>query len=169
VPIGIASQAGYGVVVAGLIAAVLSYVTGDHSQAQLGSIVSASVAVFSLAITQIGRYVQANSQIRANGELQKAAAAVTPVWHGLEQLDPNARAQLDMLVRQAIQGELSKLQVPADVEADVEDRLLPTTGETDQLLPTASEEAADQPPTPSAAADSATTAAPSAASPAGAR
>jgi hypothetical protein len=140
VPVGAASIAGYGVVVAGLIGAVLSYVTGDHSQAQLGSIVSASVALISLVITQIGRYVQANSQIRANGELQKAVAAATPAWHTLEQLDPNAKAQLDALVEQALRQELDKVHVPANLG----------TGAHGRQLPTRAEEAAQQPPPPQA-------------------
>src|SRR5262249_8713138 len=87
VPIGLATQAGYGVAIAGLVGAVVAYATGDHSQAQLGSIVSGSIAVISLVVTQIGRYVQANTQIKANRELVDAYSQVTGAVQVIERAD----------------------------------------------------------------------------------
>src|SRR5579863_3999994 len=135
VPVGVTSQAGYGVTIAALVAAVLAYLLGDHSQAQLGSIVGASVAVISLVATQIGRYVQANSQLKADAGWFRNAE--TTVVHTIDKFDPQAQQQIMGLVRVAIKDELGNQ--PAPVQTVVTDL-------ADQVLPTADEEAAEQPP-----------------------
>ena len=96
--------------VAGLIAAVLAYVSGDHSQAQLGSIVGASVGLLSLLITQIGRYVQANSQIKANVELKKLEHDAVSIVGLVKTDDPEAVAQLQAIVRAALQDAINELR-----------------------------------------------------------
>jgi hypothetical protein len=137
VPIGLASKTGYSVAIAGLIAAVLAYVSGDHSQAQLGSIVGASVGLLSLLITQVGRYVQANSSIKANVELKKLEHGAVSVVGLVKTDDPQAVAQLRAIVRGALQDAINDL--PAG------DRTLAGNVEN-ILLPTGQEEAASPPP-----------------------
>lgn len=137
VPVGLASKTGYGVALAGLVGAVLAYLTGDHSQSQLGSIVSASVGVISLAMTQIGRYVQANSQINAYAQIHRVYAEGGTVVRTIEHYDPNASSQVDLLVRDAVREEIGRLHgVPQQAATDLQSILLPTHDE----------EAADQPP-----------------------
>lgn len=141
VPIGLASKTGYGVALAGLIGAVLAYLTGDHSQAQLGSIVSATVAAISLVVTQIGRYVQANSQIKSNAELSRLYADSRTAIKTVEQYDPAAMAQVETIVRNVLKDEIARLPATArTVATDLEN----------MLLPTPEEEAAHQPPSASA-------------------
>jgi membrane protein implicated in regulation of membrane protease activity len=135
VPVGVTSKAGYGVTITALVGAVLAYLLGDHSQAELGSIVAASVAVISLVATQVGRYVQANSQLKADANRLQTDA--TTVVHTINQFDPQAQQQLMGLVRVAVKDELANLPAPTQtVVTDLEG----------QLLPTADEEAAAQPP-----------------------
>ena len=137
VPVGLATKTGYSVAVAGLIAAVLAYVSGDHSQAQLGSIVGASVGLLSLAITQIGRYVQANSQIKANVELKKLEHDAVSIVGLVKTDDPEAVAQLQAIVRAALQDAINEL--PAGTR--------PVAGDIENiLLPSGQEEAAAPPP-----------------------
>jgi hypothetical protein len=130
VPVGVATQTGYAVAVAGLIAAILAYATGDHSQAQLGSIIGGAIGLISLTITQIGRYVQANSQIKANVELKRVEVQALSVGRLVQADDPNAVAQLHSLVRSVLQEEIR--QLPAGtrtVATDVENSLLPSPQE----------------------------------------
>jgi hypothetical protein len=137
VPVGLATKTGYSVAIAGLIAAVLAYVSGDHSQAQLGSIVGASVGVVSLLITQVGRYVQANSSIKANVELKKLEHDAVSIVGLVKTDDPEAVAQLRTIVRGALQDVINEL--PAG------DR--PVAGDIENiLLPSGQEEAASPPP-----------------------
>jgi hypothetical protein len=143
VPVGLATKTGYSVAIAGLIAAVLAYVSGDHSQAQLGSIVGASVGLLSLLITQIGRYVQANSSIKANVELKKLEQGAVSVVGLVKTDDPQAVAQLRAIVRGALQDAINEL--PAS------DRPLATNVEN-ILLPSGQEEAAAPPPPAGSAA-----------------
>src|SRR3984885_4268426 len=125
VPVGLATKTGYSVAVAGLIAAVLAYVSGDHSQAQLGSIVGASVGLLSLVITQIGRYVQANSQITANVELKKLEHDTVSITGLVKTDDPEAVAQLQAIVRAALQDAINELPAGTrPVAGDIENILL---------------------------------------------
>jgi hypothetical protein len=184
VPVGVASKTGYAVAATGLIGAVLAYLTGDHSQAQLGSILSASVGAISLAVTQIGRYVQANSQIHANAELSRQFGQGAAFVRTIEQYDPGALAQVEALVRGAVRDEIARLSgtaaavatdpKPATVTSGSEspteatdpepatgpggsDGPTEATNALDMLLlPTEEEEAAQQPP--AAAADAPPTA-----------
>lgn len=65
VSVGLATVAGYGVTIAGFAAAVAAYVTGDHSQQVLGTIIGGAVAGLAFVVTQIGRYGQAKAAIPA--------------------------------------------------------------------------------------------------------
>jgi hypothetical protein len=144
VPVGIATQAGYGVAIAGLVGAVAAYVTGDHSQAQLGAIVSGSIGVLSLVVTQIGRYVQANTQIKANRWALDAYHEAAGTVQVVEHTDPQITYQIAALVRAAVDERLKGLpEVPRAVVGDVEQDLLPSEQD---LLPSEQEEAATQPP-----------------------
>jgi hypothetical protein len=145
VPVGVASKTGYGVAAAGLIGALVAYLTGDHSQAQLGSIVGAAVGLISLAMTQIGRYVQANTLLKTNPQFGNLYAQGAAVLGTIEHYDPNALPQVDALVRKVVSEEIGKLPSGS--------RTLATDAES-ILLPTPEEEAAQQPPSlPSAGAD----------------
>jgi hypothetical protein len=104
-----ASKTGYGVALAGFLGAVIAYATGDHSQAQLGSILSASVGLISLAVTQVGRYVQANTQIRADADLKRLLSEGTNVVHTIDHYDPGAIAELEAIVRSAVHDEVARL------------------------------------------------------------
>jgi hypothetical protein len=165
-----ASKTGYGVALAGFLGAVIAYLTGDHSQAQLGSILSASVGLISLAVTQVGRYVQANTQIRADADLQRLMSESANVVHTIDRYDPGAVAQLEVMVRNAVHDEVSRLaggsgtvagEVAGEVVDDVAGEVLghPAGSEVaapvaspaldraaHPLLPTPEEEAAQQPP-----------------------
>jgi hypothetical protein len=135
VPVGVASKTGYGVAAAGLIGALVAYLTGDHSQAQLGSIVGAAV----------GRYVQANTLLKTNPQFGNLYAQGAAVLGTIEHYDPNALPQVDALVRKVVSEEIGKLPSGS--------RTLATDAES-ILLPTPEEEAAQQPPSlPSAGAD----------------
>lgn len=137
VPVGIATQAGYGVAIAGLVGAVAAYVTGDHSQAQLGTIVSGSIAVLSLVVTQIGRYVQANTQLKANRWLLDAYHEQARAVQVIDRTDPQVTYQIAALVRAVVDERLKGLpEVPREVVGDLEQ----------DLLPSEQEEAATQPP-----------------------
>lgn len=144
VPVGVATTTGYGVALAGLIGAVLAYATGDHSQAQLGSIVGAAVGLISLTITQIGRYVQANSQIKANVELKRLETQAGAVLSTVQHDDPQATAQLEAIVRGVLRDEINRL--PGTTTQTV------ATDVANILLPTPEEEAEMQPPAPGALA-----------------
>ena len=137
VPVGIATQAGYGVAIAGLLGAVAAYVTGDHSQAQLGAIVSGSIGVLSLVVTQIGRYVQANTQIKANRLLLDAYHEAAGTVQVIDRTDPQVTYQIAALVRAVVDERLKGLpEVPREAAGDLEQ----------DLLPSEHEEAAAQPP-----------------------
>jgi hypothetical protein len=138
VPVGVASYTGYGVAIAGLIGAVLAYVTGDQSQAQLGSIVGATVGLISLAVTQIGRYVQANSQIKTSVEMKRLEAEGKSMLGALERSDPQAIAQLEEVVRGVLRDEINRL--PGGTAQAV------ATDVANIVLPSPEEEAAAQPP-----------------------
>lgn len=140
VPVGVASMTGYGVAAAGLIGAVLAYLTGDHSQAQLGSITGAAIGLISLALTQIGRYVQANTMLKTNPQLGNLYSQGAAVLGTIEQYDPNVVSQVEALARKAISDELAKVpSAPPMVGTSATDA-------ENILLPTAEEEAAQQPP-----------------------
>ncbi len=137
VPVGKTTVAGYGVAVAGLVGAVLAYVTGDHSQAQLGAIASGSIGVLSLLVTQIGRYVQANTQIKANRWLLDAYHEASGTVQVIDRTDPQVTYQIAALVRAVVDERLKDLPaVPHEVVGDLEQ----------DLLPSEQEEAATQPP-----------------------
>jgi hypothetical protein len=137
VPVGKTTVAGYGVALAGLVGAVLAYVTGDHSQAQLGAIASGSIGVLSLLVTQIGRYVQANTQIKANRWLIDAYHDAAGTVQVIDRTDPQVTYQIAALVRAVVDERLKDLPaVPQEVLGDVEQ----------DLLPSEQEEAATQPP-----------------------
>lgn len=148
---GIASKTGYGVALAGLICAVIAYATGDHSQATLGSIISASVGLISLAITQIGRYVQANSQIKHDALLQQLVSQGRTAVTTIQQYDPRALAEIEDVVRAAVKAEIARLPAPEAAVAGevVDDASEELAGHAPNLaLPTPEEEAAQQPPAP---------------------
>jgi len=65
VPVGVSTVSGYGLTVIAFAAAVVAYLTGDHSQQTVGTIAAGGVAALAFAITQIGRYVQAKAAIYA--------------------------------------------------------------------------------------------------------
>jgi hypothetical protein len=139
VPVGVATKTGYSVTVAALVAAILSYVTGDHSQAELGSIVGAAVGLISLAITQIGRYVQANSQIKATIDLRRVEAAAAQIVAEVKRVDPQAPAQVEAIVRDVLAQEIGRLPVEDQtIVRDVENILLPSAEEEAAAQPAAS-------------------------------
>jgi hypothetical protein len=117
---------------------VLAYVTGDHSQAQLGAIVGAAVGLISLTITQIGRYVQANSQIKNNVELKRLENEAKGGLMAFEHNNPEAVAQLEAVVRGEVRDEINRL--PGGTEQTVARDVV------NMLLPSLEEEAAAQPP-----------------------
>lgn len=59
VPVGVSSAAGYTVTLATFAAAVVAYLSGDHSQGNLVVIALGIFSAISFLTTQVGRYKQA--------------------------------------------------------------------------------------------------------------
>lgn len=64
---GAASLTGYGVSAAGIVAMLLAYIFPDGDEQQLGVIAAGVVALVSLVVTNVGRYLQAREKIRQQG------------------------------------------------------------------------------------------------------
>lgn len=65
--VGIATKLGITLVPAGVAAAVLAFIFGDHSQQTLGTIAGGLGAVVPAIVLMIGRYSQANNAIKTQG------------------------------------------------------------------------------------------------------
>lgn len=74
VPVGVTSLAGYSTSVVTAAGAVAGWLTGDHSRDNLVVILLGAYSALSLAVTQVGRYLQAK-------ELAKKAPVVVAPAH----------------------------------------------------------------------------------------
>jgi hypothetical protein len=72
VPVGLTTKAGYTVSFLAFVAAIVAFVSGDHSDQTLGTIVAGAIGLVSLAATQLGRYVQAHTSIKAQAVITEA-------------------------------------------------------------------------------------------------
>jgi hypothetical protein len=65
VPVGPTTVAGYSVTAVAFAAAVTAYLTGDHSQQTLGTILAGVLGGLAFLSTQAGRFVQAHHLAKA--------------------------------------------------------------------------------------------------------
>ena len=128
---GSASIAGYGTAVSAFAVALLAYLTGDKSAQNTNSLVIAGIGMVALGVTQIGRYVQANTV------LKKGLSTVEGVVDPVLKTDPSLLATIEGTVRKVVSEEVAKIK-PGEVQTISTDAL-------NDLLPTADEEAAAQP------------------------
>lgn len=63
VSVGITSAVGYALSLTGFGAAIVAYLTGDHSADNVNVIVTGGIAVLAYVVTSIGRYLQAKALI----------------------------------------------------------------------------------------------------------
>lgn len=70
VPTGPATKVGYGTAVLSALVAVLAYLFPEGDEQTLGVIAAGLIALVSLVVTQIGRFAQANAQIKAQAPLE---------------------------------------------------------------------------------------------------
>lgn len=65
VPVGKTTVAGWGTTATAAVLALVAFLSGDHSEQTLGTVVAGTLAVVSFAVTQLGRYWQARELARA--------------------------------------------------------------------------------------------------------
>lgn len=64
VSVGITSAVGYALTLTGFGAAIVAYLTGDHSADNINVIVSGAIATLAYVVTSLGRYLQAQALIK---------------------------------------------------------------------------------------------------------
>jgi hypothetical protein len=133
VPVGPTTVAGYSVTAVAFAAAVLAYLTGDHSQQTLGTILAGVLAGLAFLSTQAGRFVQAHhlakqaalvSRTLAGSVLTPTTTTNVPVTSPLTTPDEQEPGDPDVLAHLPVadpaqvppdQGDAGRADVPPDV------------------------------------------------------
>lgn len=95
VPVGPTTIAGWGTAVVAFIGAIVAYTTGDHSQAQLGTIAFLSTGLVAGGITQVGRYVQAHAGVKKAAAFIEGEAKDNPF--AVKQIEGEVKKEADNL------------------------------------------------------------------------
>lgn len=134
VSIGPTSIAGITTTITGVVMAIIAVYHGDETQATISAIVGGTLAIVSAAITYIGRYVQANSQIKAAAQVRAAqASAAPPVTGGAQGAASSNGAGATALVIELTDDEAELAKAPQLATAATPDVPTPAPGAEPQV------------------------------------
>jgi hypothetical protein len=111
IAIGLATKTGLGTAALNFLAAILSYTTGDQSQAELGTIVFTAAALIALLAVIGGRYLQSNTLLKRDaGHLLSVGE---PILSATEH--PGLIAQAEAAAERVAKAEIAKVLPAKDV------------------------------------------------------
>jgi len=113
VPVGLSTQVGVGLTVAGVATAIVAYATGDRSEQTTGTLAGAAVAILAFAITAAMRAVQAKALIVAHAPLVGTQTASTPLENVAVEIAKEVGQRLDEIL--SVQAWTTAPESPAPV------------------------------------------------------